>query len=125
MTRKTFTVKPNQSVNHEKLIALLIKRFPIIRARLAKEDGQMSDEKRMTVEIIGRVIGDASGWDECGDHTVVFYGFVPYKSLTDLPAGDLYVDFEHGHLYTTDDVGNEINKKDMIEALSLIPRRDS
>lgn len=123
MTRRTFTVKPNRSVNHEKLIALLIKRFPIIHARLAKEDGKMSDEKRMTVEVIGRVIGDASGWDECGDHIVVFYGFVPYKSLTSLPSGDLYIDFENGYLYTTDDEGNETNKKDMIEALSLIPRK--
>lgn len=81
---------------------------------------------RMEVVVAGRSIGTASGWDECGDHEIVFYEFKPHAE-TILPSEcaneNLNVNFEHGYLYTTDDNREDIVRLDMIETLAKIPRK--
>lgn len=89
-----------------------------------KSEEEMSD--RMEVVVSGRSIGTANGWDECGDHELVFYEFKPHAE-TILPSAcadeSLYVNFEHGYLYTTNDNGEDIVRLDMVETLAKIPRK--
>lgn len=80
-------------------------------------------ENNMEVVIIGRAIGNAEGWDDMGDHMVIFYDFKPLDGLS-IPSGDLHVDFEHGYIFTTDDAGNDLIRLDMIEILKNVPRKE-
>lgn len=76
----------------------------------------------MDCDLLGRVIGTASGWDEYNDWGIVFYDFVPNEIMkSSLPSTDhLYIDFEAGYVSYSlkNDKGDDISITiDIVELL--------
>lgn len=73
--------------------------------------------EREPVSIVGYFVGTATGWDQGGDWQIVLHDFEPYDGF-DMPAGNLFVDYESGGLSTYDTDGNETVNKDLVTVLN-------
>jgi hypothetical protein len=83
-------------------------------------------ERRINVQVLGRSIGTASGWDDMGEASYHFYDFQPNDTLIVLDCGtecrDIGVDFEKGYLTEYDALANETRRHDLIEIVGKLPR---
>lgn len=76
---------------------------------------QLSDWK-----VLGRVIGQASGWDQGDTFAINLYDFTPAKGIA-LPPGEPFIDFASGKVDYFDDGGNVTQTFDLITILRDIP----
>lgn len=76
----------------------------------------MAKEKRVDWTVLGRVIGTATGWDQCDTFVMMLYDFEPANDV-DLPAGDINIDFENGVVETFNEEGKVVLSKDIVLAL--------
>jgi len=65
-------------------------------------DGTIED--RLEVNILGRNLGTASGWDGEPGENIWFYDFEPVDDI-DLPKCTLSIDFTKGEIGAQDDEG--------------------
>jgi len=78
--------------------------------------------KRITVSVLGRTIGTATGWDGDPSGWTCYYDFEP-KSGIDLPIGDLYLNDNNGTIgLSNEETGEPLNAQDVVTVLSAIPR---
>ena len=78
--------------------------------------------QRLTITILGRTIGTASGWDGDPGQWVSYYDFMPYAGI-DLPIGDLTVDDENGIVgLSNPETGEFFEPQDIVSLLQNIPR---
>ncbi len=77
---------------------------------------------RAPLVLLGRTIGTYEGWD--GDPDVmVFYAFKPCDVLsTELPEGDLTVDYTKGLFTYHEDDGALYKSFDMLATLQMVQR---
>jgi len=74
--------------------------------------------ERFNWEVMGRVVGTASGWDQADTFEMVLYDFVPLEGLP-LPRGDFVnFNFETGLVSKYDDTGKPTDVVDFVEAVA-------
>lgn len=72
---------------------------------------------------IGRHIGTYDGWDEGDSDVMIFYAFKPCDVLaSELPEGDLNVDFTKGEFTYYEDDGSLYKKYDMLPILQMVKK---
>lgn len=72
--------------------------------------------------ICGRLIGQASGWDQADTWVLQLYDFVPHTDYRG-PASDcVCFNFENGTIETFDDSGETLARSDLMDALANLPR---
>ena len=80
---------------------------------------------RMTVRVLGRVIGTADGWDEVGGGWDIQFGdFKPADGVAIESGSSLYVNYDDDfwELYGADD--EVINKGSLISLVAHLPKSD-
>lgn len=73
--------------------------------------------ERIEFEVMGRVIGTSSGWDQVDTWAMHLYDFVPAEGII-LPKGGVTFDFERGLATSYTDSGTIIEAIDIVHALS-------
>lgn len=72
-------------------------------------------------EVMGRIVGTASGWDQVDTFAMMLTDFVPAAGVV-LPKGDVTFDFEKGLVTLYSDSGTIIETVDIIDAISHLPQ---
>lgn len=85
------------------------------------DDDEPKDE-RIEVDILGRNLGTASGWDGEPFETIWFYDFEPSEGI-DLQKGQLQVNFQTGEIGIADDGGEVQLPLDIISFLSEVAKQ--
>lgn len=75
------------------------------------------------LEILGRILGTNTDWDDDRE-VVVCYGFTPNDGVP-IPPGDLQIDFIKGSFMVVDEVGNIMLEGDIVPVVSALPRNIS
>lgn len=78
-------------------------------------------EDRIEVDILGRNLGTASGWDGEPSECISFYEFQPRDGIK-LKFGELQVDFTKGLICLQDPEGEIEEPKDLVEFLYQVER---
>lgn len=73
--------------------------------------------ERLDWELMGRLIGTATGWDQHDTWIMMLYDFEPLEGLA-LPSGDVTFDFERGTATTYNDDGVATDVVDFLDAIS-------
>jgi hypothetical protein len=75
-------------------------------------------DEKFPLTILGRTVGEATGWDQADTMSFIYYGFVPNAGVK-LPAGDMCVDYESGvySFYDEDTGENVIATGDLLDAI--------
>ena len=76
--------------------------------------------ERLEWEIMGRVVGTATGWDQQDTWIMMLYAFEPAEGIA-LPSGDVSFDFERGLCILYNDEGEILETADLITAIAHIP----
>lgn len=83
----------------------------------------MRKKKLVEWTVLGRVIGQASGWDQSNDFAINLYDFVPIEGCK-IPAGVPFIDFDNGWVEMWSDDGEQATfSMDLIEAIGHLPRK--
>jgi len=77
-------------------------------------------DKPMEWEILGRIIGTATAWDQADTFVMQLYDFEPAVDIN-LPSGCLCIDFESGIAEIYDDEGKPLITCDLVAAIAHIP----
>lgn len=72
--------------------------------------------ERLEWEVLGRVVGTATGWDQQDTWIMMLYDFEPAEGV-ELPSGDVSFDFERGLATTYNDEGEPVETVDLIASL--------
>lgn len=68
--------------------------------------------------VLGRIIGTASGWDQADTFVINLYDFEPAKEVPLDPSECIFIDFESGKVEAYGESGEPIWTKDLMESLS-------
>lgn len=79
------------------------------------------DEDRIEVDILGRNLGTASGWDGDPGECIWFYEFQPRDGV-DLKSGDLQIDFVKGLIGIQGPEGEILDPEDAVYFLNEVKR---
>ena len=81
-------------------------------------------KESMDWPVCGRMIGQASGWDQADTLSIQLYDFVPGTGYVG-PVGDVCINFEDGTIQSFDDEGKTIQSVDLLDAIQGCPRHIS
>lgn len=81
------------------------------------------EEDRIEVDVLGRNLGTASGWDGDMGECIWFYDFEPDEGI-DLPKGMIQIDYNKGIMGVPDDESGVITDAfDIVVFLSKVEKR--
>ena len=72
--------------------------------------------ERLDWEVMGRLVGTATGWDQQDTWVMMLYDFVPVEGIP-FPTGDVTFDFERGTVTLYNDDGVATDVVDFVEAV--------